>query len=69
MSQMIRCDKCHVTMYADSRSNKGDYCEIDIKYTDGYSVYHLCKVCHRQLMTEFMRGVKPEEYEEIYGEW
>lgn len=67
MSRMIKCDKCSVTMYADSRSDKDDYCEIGITYTNGYSVYHLCKACHRQLMTEFMQKVNPKEYEEIYG--
>jgi hypothetical protein len=68
MSRMIRCDKCKTLMYADSRSDKGNYCELNINYTDGYSKYHLCKVCHRQLMTEFLRDYTPEEYDEIFGE-
>lgn len=68
MSQMIKCDKCHKLMYADSRSEKGAYCQIGVNYTDGFTRMHLCKVCHRQFMTEFMRIFTPEEYDGEFGE-
>lgn len=68
MSQMIKCDKCHKLMYADSRSEKGAYCKIGVDYTDGFTRMHLCKVCHRQFMTEFMRVLTPEEYDGEFGE-
>ena len=67
MSNMIRCDKCHVMMFADSRSDKDAYCTVSIDYVDGHSVYHLCRVCHRQFLTEFMREYSPEGYDEVYG--
>ena len=35
MSSMIRCDKCKKMMYADSRSDKGDWCTVRIDYVDG----------------------------------
>lgn len=69
MSSMIKCDKCHTMMYDDSRSNKGDYCAISINYVNGTSFYHLCKVCHRQFLTEFTRSWTPEEYDEEFGHW
>ena len=40
---------------------------MQINYTDGLSVFHLCKACHRQLLTEFMRDMKPEDYDDDYG--
>ena len=55
-------------MYADSRSEKGAYCKIGVDYTDGFTRMHLCKVCHRQFMTEFMRIYTPEEYDGKFGE-
>jgi len=67
MSSMIRCDKCRSLMYADSRSNKGAYAEIRIKYTDGDTGYHLCKKCLRQFYAEFMMDMTPEEFDEAYG--
>ena len=67
MTHMIRCDKCQKLMYADSRSPNGSNCYMTIDYTDGYSTYHLCKVCHRQLMTEFLRTMTQEEYDETFG--
>ena len=69
MSNMICCDKCRKTMYADSRSDKGDWCTVRINYVDGMSTLHLCKVCHRQFFVEFTRLLKPEEYDEHYGSW
>ena len=69
MSRMIRCDKCHVMMYEDSRSNKGDWCTVNVQYVDGLSTLHLCKVCHRQFYTEFTRLITSEEYDENYGTW
>lgn len=67
MSSMIQCDKCKKLMYNDSRSSKGDYCMIEIKYVDGLSSIELCKTCHRQFMTEFIREYTPEEYDDIFG--
>ena len=67
VSNMIKCDKCHKMMYSDSRSERGSFCEMQINYTDGLSVFHLCKACHRQLLTEFMRDMKPEDYDDDYG--
>ena len=68
MSEMIECDKCKKKLYKDSRSNKGDYCKVGIDYWDGYSSYHLCKVCFRQFYVEFTRLMTPEEFDEQYGE-
>lgn len=68
MSEMIRCDKCKKLMYADSRSPKGSYCSISVDYTDGYSRMHLCKMCYRQFLTEFMRTMTPEEFDDTFGE-
>ena len=67
MSAMIRCDKCKSLMYADSRSERDAYCSIKIECIDGLSVFHLCKICHRQLLTEFIRCVTPEEYDDEFG--
>lgn len=69
MSNMVQCDKCHKTMYADSRSSRGDYALMRIEYVDGCYALHLCKECHRQLLTEFMRIYTAEEYDEQYGSW
>ena len=69
MSNMILCDKCKKMMYADSRSDKGDYCTVKIDYIDGLSTLHLCKVCHRQFLVNFTRIIKPEEYDEEFGSW
>lgn len=67
MSEMIQCDKCKKLMYADSRSDRDAYCKINITYVDGYSTIHLCKTCHRQLLTEFFRTLTPEEYDDNFG--
>ena len=64
MSHMIQCDKCKANMYADSRGNKDDYSTITTDYVDGHSTYHLCKICHRQFIVEFMRTKTPEKYDE-----
>jgi len=69
MSSMICCDKCKKMMYADSRSDKGDWCTVRIDYVDGLSTMHLCKVCHRKFLVEFTRVLKPEEYDEQFGSW
>ena len=69
MSSMICCDKCKKTMYADSRSDKGDWCTVAINYVDGFSTLHLCKACHKKFLTEFTRTMKPEEYDEQFGSW
>ena len=67
MSQRIQCDKCKKLMYADSRSPSGSYWHINIEGKDGFSTYHLCSVCYRQLLTEFLRVITPEEYDEEIG--
>lgn len=69
MAQMIQCDKCKKLMYADSRSEKGDYCHIQIDYVDGHTSLNLCKICHRQFITEFLREITPEEYDDEFGSW
>ena len=68
MSKMIMCDKCKKLMYEDSRSERGANCNIKIYYTDGLSNFDLCKSCHRQLLTEFIRSITPEEYDDTFGE-
>jgi len=67
MSSMIQCDKCKKTMYTDSRSDKDVYASLASNYIDGYSSYHLCKICFRQFLTEFMRTWTPEEFDEMFG--
>ncbi len=47
MSNMIQCDACEKMMFADSRSEKGDYHEIIIDRS--YS-YHLCRNCYERMM-------------------
>ena len=69
MTTLIECDKCKKKMFADSRSERGAYCVLSIDYTDGLSTYHLCNTCHRQLLTEFMRVMTPEHYDEYFGDW
>ena len=68
MSKMIKCDKCQKVMYADDRNARDAYCKIGIDYTDGFHRIHLCKACHRQFMTEFMKIFTPEEYDGAFGE-
>lgn len=41
MATMIMCDRCKKLMYADSRSNKGAYCLMNIQYTNGMTALHL----------------------------
>ena len=62
MSAMIECDKCKSKTYADSRGEK--YCTMNIDYYS-HGTYHLCPVCYRQFITEFMRTLTPEEYDDI----
>ena len=64
MSQKIECDKCHRDTYADSRGEK--YCTMTIDFF-GHGTYHLCPVCYRQFITEFMRTMPPEDFDEAYG--
>ena len=68
MSEMIECDKCKKKMYKDSRSDKGSYCAMMIDHSSGISVYHLCRECHRRLLTEFLEECTEEEYDEEFGE-
>lgn len=67
MSKMIRCDKCKRMAYEDSRSDKNEMCRITINYIDGFTELHLCKYCHRQFCTEFIRDYTPEEYDDQFG--
>lgn len=67
MSTMIRCSKCKKDMYADSRSDKDAYASLAWNYINGYSSYHLCKTCFRQFITEFMRHMTPEEFDDLFG--
>ena len=62
MSQMIRCDGCKYTMYADSRSEKGDYHEI---WIDRSSQYHLCRNCYQVFMEDILRSVWSDDE----GQW
>ena len=66
MSSMIKCDKCGAMFYQDSRSDKGDYCTMWIEDTQGSSVYHLCRRCHKELLVNFMKTLTPSEYDEVY---
>jgi len=52
MSSMIQCDSCKKVMYADSRSENGDYYEVCI---DREYIYHLCRSCYAKLMITFLR--------------
>ena len=67
MSSAVICDKCKKAMYADSRSDKDAYATVKIEYCRGYSELHLCKLCYRQLCTEFIRDYTPEEFDDEYG--
>lgn len=62
MSQMIQCDGCKRLMYSDSRSEKGDYCEVWVdRYTDSASQYHLCRDCHKAFMENILHRVWDED--------
>ena len=67
MSELIMCDRCKKTEFTDNRSEKGAMCRIYIEYTDGLSGYHLCKKCHKKFLTDFMRDLTPDDYDDIYG--
>lgn len=67
MSRAIICDKCHVSVYADSRSDRGDYCAVSVQDIKGSGEMHLCKVCRRQFYVEFLRMMTAEEYDDEYG--
>lgn len=64
MSTMIECDKCKNKTYTDSRGV--EYCVVTIDYI-GHGTYHLCPICYRQFITEFMRTMTPEDYDDCYG--
>lgn len=68
MSSAVICDKCKKAMYADSRSDKDAYAYLKIEYCRGNSEFHLCKLCYRQFLVEFVRCYKPEEFDDEYGE-
>lgn len=67
MSKMVMCDRCKAAFYTDSRSNKGDYCSIQIEYTDGLSSLHLCRKCHKELWVSFLGTMSDEEYDDEFG--
>ena len=69
MSTMIMCDRCKKLMYADSRSNKGAYCSMNIQYTDGMTTLNLCRSCHKNFIIDFMELYNTQtEYDEDFGE-
>lgn len=69
MSTMIMCDRCKKVMYADSRSNKGAYCSMNIHYTNGMTTLNLFRSCHKKFMIDFMKLYKAQtEYDEDFGE-
>ena len=47
MSNMILCDSCKKSMFADCRSEKGAYHEI---WIDRSSQFHLCRQCYLDMM-------------------
>lgn len=58
MSRMIQCDGCKKNMYADSRSDKGDYHEMWIDQKD---VYHVCRECYSAMMRNIFHLVWSED--------
>lgn len=68
MSSAVICDKCKKAMYTDCRSGKDAYATLKIEYCREYSELHLCKLCYRQLCTEFIRAYTPERFDDEYGE-
>lgn len=68
MSHMIECDRCKEHFYTDSRSEKDAYCIISIDYINGHSTIHLCKICHREFIVNFLKLMSYEEYLDNYGE-
>lgn len=62
MSNMIMCDGCKRTMYADSRSDKGDYHEIWIDRSDGW---HLCRDCYTHFMKDILHLVWSDDEEQF----
>lgn len=67
MSRMVMCDRCNAAFYADSRSNKGDYCGVNIDYIDGMSSFHLCRKCHKELWVSFLGTMSADEYDDEFG--
>ena len=62
MSDMIECDGCKKRMYADSRSDKGDYHEIWIDHRRGYD---LCRECYNA----FMRNILHLRWSDDEQDW
>ena len=58
MSDMIQCDSCKKTMYADSRSSKGDYHSLWIDRTISYD---LCRDCYDAMMRNIFHMVYDED--------
>lgn len=51
MSDMVQCDGCKKLMYADSRSEKGDYHFV---WLDQREHYHLCRTCYDAFMRDIL---------------
>ena len=58
MSTMIQCDGCKALMFADCRSEKGDYHEI---WIDRSNSYHLCRICYTSFMKDILHLVWDDE--------
>ena len=65
MSKMIQCDGCKKLMYADSRSEKGAYCDL---WIDGNSHFHLCRNCHKVMMEDIMHMHWDEDEQQFVDE-
>ena len=58
MSMLIQCDRCKVTAFTDSRSDRILFNEFII---DGERRYHLCSSCAEEFFDKF---IKNEEHKE-----
>ncbi len=58
MSNMIQCDGCKKMMYADCRSDKGDYHEV---WIDRSSSFHLCRACYDKFMRKILHMTWDED--------
>lgn len=62
MSNMIMCDGCKKTMFADSRTPKGEFYNI---FVNDQSSYDLCKNC----FNAFMQDVLKRRWNEDEQQW
>lgn len=67
MSSMVKCDKCGKLLYTDCRSEKGSYCKVEITYTDGFHIMHLCKKCYIEFLVDFLKELTEDEFYDEYG--